>query len=241
MLPEKIFILISSLANKNMVMGEGGHMRISLATLILFFLNNFPAQAGCSQNEICAMLGKMTHFGILDKCPESGSLLAECKKVKETTLEELPPAAFVDNGDGTVTDTVNKLVWIKKGKRDKQGKLNKVKLKNAKEIAQLASDGGRTGWRIPSLPELRTLLYSKRVLNAGGKKAWINPIFDDGVGHYYWTSTTCDQVSVITDRYQKKICQQGESAAWLVHFNINAVFWHHKSEDYHVWLVADLE
>ena len=128
----------------------------------------------------------------------------------------------------------------KKALRTSKANLNKVKLKVAKTIAKSARDGGRTNWRIPSLPELKTLLFSERVLNAGGKKAWINPIFDDGVGHYYWSSTTCDQVSVIKDRYQKKICQQGESAAWLVHFNINAVFWHHKTEDYHVWLVADL-
>ena len=160
-------------------------MRIAVVIFAFLFLNNFPAYAGCSKNEICAMLGKMSHFGILDKCPGSGPLLAECKKVTETTLEDLAPPAFVDNGDGTVTDTVNKLVWMKQGKRDKQGKLNKVKLKKAKKIAQLADDGGRTGWRIPSLPELKTLLFSKRVLNAGGKKAWINPIFDDGVGHYY--------------------------------------------------------
>ena len=216
-------------------------MRIALlATLVLFFISSSPAYAGCSKNEICAMLGKMTHFGILDKCPGSGPLLAECKKVNETTIEDLPPAEFVDNGDGTITDTVNKLVWTKKGTQNKEGKLNKVKLKIAKKIAAAANNGGRTNWRIPSLQELRTLLFSQRVLNAGGKKAWINPIFDDGVGHYYWSSTTCDQVSVIKDRYQKKICQQGESAAWLVHFNINAVFWHHKTEDYHVWLVADL-
>ena len=216
-------------------------MKITIATLILFFMNNLPAHAGCSKSEICAMLGKMNHFSILNKCPGSGSLLAKCKKVKETTLEDLPPGEFVDNGNGTVTDTANKLVWMKKGERDKEGKLNKVKLKIAKKLAAASSAGGRSDWRIPSLAEFKTLFFSKRVLNAGGKKAWINPIFDDGLGHYYWTSTTCDQVSVVTDRYQKKICQQGESAAWLVHFNINAVFWHHKSEDYHVWLVADLK
>ena len=216
-------------------------MKITIATLILFFMNNLPAHAGCSKSEICAMLGKMNHFSILNKCPGSGSLLAECKKVKETTLEDLPPGEFIDNGNGTVTDTANKLVWMKKGERDKQGKLSKVKLRIAKKLAAASSAGGRSDWRIPSLAEFKTLFFSKRVLNAGGKKAWINPIFDDGLGHYYWTSTTCDQVSVITDRYQKKICQQGESAAWLVHFNINAVFWHHKIEDYHVWLVADLK
>jgi len=216
-------------------------MKITIATLILFFMNNLPTHAGCSKSEICAMLGKMNHFSILNKCPGSGSLLAECKKVKETTLEDLPPGEFIDNGNGTVTDTANKLVWMKKGEHDKQGKLSKVKLRIAKKLAAASSAGGRSDWRIPSLAEFKTLFFSKRVLNAGGKKAWINPIFDDGLGHYYWTSTTCDQVSVITDRYQKKICQQGESAAWLVHFNINAVFWHHKIEDYHVWLVADLK
>ena len=216
-------------------------MKITIATLILFFMNNLPAHAGCSKSEICAMLGKMNHFSILNKCPGSGSLLAECKKVKETTLEDLPPGEFIDNGNGTVTDTANKLVWMKKGEHDKQGKLSKVKLRIAKKLAAASSAGGRSDWRIPSLAEFKTLFFFKRVLNAGGKKAWINPIFDDGLGHYYWTSTTCDQVSVVTDRYQKKICQQGESAAWLVHFNINAVFWHHKIEDYHVWLVADLK
>ena len=217
-------------------------MRIVVATFILFFISNIPAHAGCSKKDICGMLGKMNHFDILNKCPGSGPLLAECKKSNEKTIEDLPLAEFIDNGDGTVTDTTNKLVWINKGKQDKDGKLHKVSLKEAKKIAQAASDGGRADWRIPSLPELRTLLYSERVKNAGGKKSWINPIFDDGVGHYYWSSTTCDQVSIITDRYQKKICQQGESAAWLVQFNINAVFWHHiKAENYHVWLVANAE
>ncbi len=216
-------------------------MKFTITVLVLFFISSHPAHAACSKSEICAMLGKMNHFSILDKCPGSGPLLAECKKVKETALEDLPSAEFIDNGDGTITDTVNKLVWRKKGEHDKEGKLNKVKLKIAKKLAAASNAAGRSDWRIPTLLEFKTLFFPKRILNAGGKKAWINPIFDDGVGHYYWTSTTCDQISVITDRYQKKICQQGETAAWLVHFNINAIFWHYKSEDYHVWLVTDLK
>ena len=66
-------------------------MRTTIATFILFFLSNLPAHAGCSKSEICAMLEKMNHFSILDKCPSSGPLLAECKKVKETIVEDLPP------------------------------------------------------------------------------------------------------------------------------------------------------
>lgn len=216
-------------------------MRIAIFTLVLFFFSNLPVHAGCSKKEICSMLSKLNHFAILDKCPTAGPLLAECKKVSDVTIEDLPPAKFVDNGDGTVTDTVNKLVWMQKGYYNEKGVLQKVKLRDAKKIAVSASAGGREDWRLPSLVELKTLFFTERVINASGKKAWIHPIFDDGVGHYYWTSTTCDQISVITDRYQKKICQQGDSAAWLVHFNINAVFWHHtKTENYHVWLVTDL-
>ena len=68
-----------------------------------------------------------------------------------------------------------------------------------------------------------------------------NPRLGDGRGHYYWTTTTCDQVSVITDRYQEKICQQGDTAAWLVHFNINAVLWFHTTQEKpNIWLVQSL-
>ena len=75
-----------SILNLSMTIKEKGRMKIAFATLVLFFLTSYPAHAGCSKKQICGMLGKMTHFGILDKCPGSGSLLAECKKVKETTL-----------------------------------------------------------------------------------------------------------------------------------------------------------
>lgn len=207
--------------------------------LTLFFLISsvIPSYAaGCDKADICGMLNKMDHFSILGACPGAGPLLAECKKVTENTLESLQEPTFVDNGDGTVTDTTNKLIWIKKGI------LKKVSLKEAKKIARESSLSGKSDWRIPTLPELKTLLYSERTINVSGKKAWINPIFDDDMGHYYWTSTTCDQVSAIEDRYQKKICQQGDQAAWLVHFNIAAVFWHHTtSENYYVWLVTNLQ
>ncbi len=214
-------------------------MRVAIFTLILFFASNLQVHAGCSKEKVCAMLGKSNHFEILDKCPGSGPLLTECKKTSETTIEDLPQAKFVDNGDGTVTDTVNNLMWTQKGHHDEKGTLKKVKLKEAKKIAAAASTAGRDNWRLPSLPELKTLIFSERVANISGQKAWVNPVFDDGRGHYYWTSTTCAEVSVITDRYQKKLCQQGDSAAWLVHFNINAVFWHFvTTENFHVWLVS---
>lgn len=211
-------------------------MRIVLLTLIVLFIQPIPSFAKCKQAEICEMIKKLDHFSILNQCPDAAPMLKECRKVNDNVLEELAEPNFVDNGDGTVTDTVNKLRWIKKGIT------NKLKLKDAQAFAQAETFAGSSDWRLPTLPELKTLVYEKRIINASGKKAWINPIFDDGLGHYYWTTTTCDELSAIEDRYQKKICQQGKSAAWLIHFNINAIFWFQTSEEKpHSWLVQNLK
>ena len=211
-------------------------MRIVLLTLIVFFIQPIPSFAKCKQAEVCEMIKKLDHFSILNQCPDAAPMLKECRKVNDNVLEELAEPNFIDNGDGTVKDTVNKLRWIKKGIT------NKLKLKDAQAFAQAETFAGSSDWRLPTLPELKTLVYEKRVINASGKKAWINPIFDDGLGHYYWTTTTCDELSAIEDRYQKKICQQGKSAAWLIHFNINAIFWFQTSEEKpHSWLVQNLK
>jgi hypothetical protein len=211
-------------------------MRIVLLTLMAFLMQPIPSFAKCQQAEICEMIKKLDHFSILNSCPDAGPMLKECRKVNENVLEELAEPNFVDNGDGTVTDTVNKLRWIQKGV------VKKLSLKDAMAYAEAETFAGSSDWRLPALSELKTLIYPERIINASGKKAWINPVFDDGLGHYYWTTTTCDQLSSIEDRYQKKTCQQGESAAWLVHFNINAVFWFQASEERpNSWLVQSLE
>lgn len=215
---------------------KGVKMRLVLITLAFLLTFSSQAFAKCTKEEICQMMEKMNPFEILDKCPDGGPFLVECRKASEKVLEELPPPKFVDNGDGTISDTVNKLLWTKKGIQKKYA------LKDAKKFASTAKQAGKTGWRLPTLSELRTLIYHERVVNASGKKAWINPIFDDGRGHYYWTTTMCSEISIIEDRYQKKVCKQGDQAAWLVHFNINAVFWHYtKTEGYYPWLVQNLE
>ncbi len=210
---------------------------------ILFFMlavlmawPSSPLLAKCSKAKVCSMMKKMGHFDILNQCPGAGPLLAECKKVSDKKLEDLPAPQFVDNKNGTITDTVNKLKWAKKGN------LKKYSLKLAKEFAAGSDVDGTAGWRLPTLPELKTLMYKERVKNVSGKKSWVYPLFDDGRGHYYWTTTTCEEISVITDRYQKKLCQQGDQGAWLVHFNIGAVFWHHvTAKKYHAWLVKEVK
>lgn len=209
-------------------------MRVLFLFLVVLLVWPSSSWAKCSKAKVCRMMKTMGHFDILNQCPAAAPLLAECKKVSDKQIEDLPAPKFVDNKNGTVTDTVNKLIWAQKGD------LKKYSLKMAKEAALGADVDGTPGWRLPTLPELKTLMYTKRVKNVSGQKSWIHPLFDDGRGHYYWTTTTCEEVSVITDRYQKKICQQGDQGAWLVHFNIGAVFWHHvTAEKYHAWLVKE--
>ncbi len=209
-------------------------MRILFFIVAVLIAWPSPLWATCPKTKVCSLMKTMGHFDIPNQCPDAGPLLAECRKVSEKKLEVLPAPQFIDNKDGTITDTVNKLIWAKKGH------LKKYSLKNAMDYAVGADIEGNSGWRLPTLPEIKTLMYKERVKNVSGKKSWIHPLFDDGRGHYYWSTTTCEEVSVITDRDQKKLCQQGDQGAWLVHFNIGAVFWHHvTAEKYYAWLVKE--
>ena len=135
-------------------------MRIVFLTLIVLLTQAIPSFAKCKPADICEMMKKMDHFSILNQCPGSGAQLKECRNVNEAVLEELPEAHFVDNGDGTVTDTNNKLRWIKKGI------INKLKLKDSKAFAATETFAGSSDWRLPTLSELKTLIYSKRIINA---------------------------------------------------------------------------
>jgi len=236
--PENIVFLpeMTSFPDFTFILFKEITMRRLVLTWFWVLVLTTPALADCAKEDICKMMKTMGHFDILNQCPQAGPLLAECKKVSVKDLVNLEEPQFVDNNDGTITDTVNKLVWLKKGI------LTKSSLKTANDLAMSSNDADQSGWRIPSLPELKTLLHDGRVKNASGQKAWIHPLFDDGRGFYYWTSTTCEEVSVITDRYQKKLCQQGAEGAWLIHFNIGAIFWHHvTTENYFVRLVKNAE
>tara|TARA_B100000686_G_C16727799_1_gene938815 strand:- start:279 stop:917 length:639 start_codon:yes stop_codon:yes gene_type:complete len=212
-------------------------MRIIFFAFTFFlFCSGVIRAEECDKERVCAMTKKMSPFSILDKCPSAGPLIVQCKQGGNKTFEKLPEPKFVDNGDGTITDTVNKLLWAKSGVKEKR-----VNFKDAKKHAASATIGEISGWRLPTLPELATLLGNQRVLNASGKKAWVKSEFDDGRGQHYWTTTKCTEVSYIEDRYQKKICQEGESAVWLIHFNVGAIFWQFLNKPlFHIWLVKSL-
>ncbi|OEU63458.1 MAG: hypothetical protein BBJ57_05070 [Desulfobacterales bacterium PC51MH44] len=68
---------------------------------------------------------------------------------------------FVNNGDGTVTDTMNRLMW---SAADNGSHIN---WKDARSYCQSYSVGGHTDWRMPTLAELKSL-YTPVIENERG-------------------------------------------------------------------------
>ena len=108
-----------------------------------------------------------------------------------------PDSRFTDNKDGTVTDNLTKLVWLKNtncfGMLDWHRAMEVVEI-----LAQgacgpdpdlLLSDGSSAGdWRLPAMMELCTLIdYNRRdpALPRGH-------MFSDIPPGYHWSSTTID-------------------------------------------------
>ena len=68
---------------------------------------------------------------------------------------------FVDNGDGTITDTETGLMWATKGNGAS------INWRDARSYCQNYEGGGHTDWRMPTLAELATL-YNPEVKNKHG-------------------------------------------------------------------------
>jgi hypothetical protein len=97
---------------------------------------------------------------------------------------------FVDNGDGTVTDTLTKLMWMK---NDSYLDLLKfvthpaaTKYLNKKNEEAFA---GKTDWRMPNKREAHSLFdMDKEVQDKYEMTIHIDPIFTEGCGYDTWTS-----------------------------------------------------
>jgi hypothetical protein len=105
-----------------------------------------------------------------------------------------PTPRFIDHGDGTVTDELTGLMWLKDG-----GCLGREswRIRAYWAIDSLNIDPGSLGcqdytnsyndWRLPNINELESLV------NAGRPdcSAWLNSLAFTGVEqNYYWSSTT---------------------------------------------------
>lgn len=102
---------------------------------------------------------------------------------------------FLDNQDGTITDTITNLMWIKNGWR--LDFVSAVTWRDAVKRCESFGHGGYNNWRLPTIKEWKTLLDTKNQCPALVEP---NP-FENIIVHMpYWSSTpfiydmeyTCD-------------------------------------------------
>jgi hypothetical protein len=136
---------------------------------------------------------------------------------------------FTDNGDGTVSDNLTGLIWLKNancfGTRTWAEALS-----DANGLASGScglTDGSSAGdWRLPNVNELHSLVdlrWSNPALpNTAGTGQWTNGNPFTGVQSYYWSSTTYANVTDV---------------AWLVGLDAGSVPLDYKTGAYYVWPV----
>jgi hypothetical protein len=95
------------------------------------------------------------------------------------------PGRFIDNGDGTVTDTKTKLMWVKNPHTDLPNKFKKeMDWQDAIDACKELSFANHNDWRLPTREELFSLTDDTRREPAIDKE-----MFPDTKSSYYWTST----------------------------------------------------
>lgn len=108
-----------------------------------------------------------------------------------TPVAKSAHARFVDNGDGTLSDTKSHLMWMKLDTWQLEKKW--VNWYTAREFVQRMNNkkfAGHDDWRLPTPEEAKTLYdRRKRNVDKDGDKVFIDPIFPKGGGWGTWTSS----------------------------------------------------
>lgn len=132
-----------------------------------------------------------------------------------------PTPRFTDNGNGTVTDNLTRLIWMKNA--DAFGTKTWADALSAANGLKSGdfdlTDGSKAGdWRLPNRRELFSLVDDGRYNPA---LPAVNP-FTNVQSAYYWSSSTYAATT---------------TGAWLVSFSDGFVYGFGKSYSYYVWCV----
>lgn len=141
-----------------------------------------------------------------------------------------PNPRFTNNINGTVTDNLTGLIWLKNancfGVRIWAAALNDANTLNSGECG--LTDSSQAGdWRLPNRKELLSLVdfeyYNPALSNAAGTAKWSSgDPFDNVQLYHYWSSTTRANFT---------------SDAWNVGMQYGGVGYYGKDSSYYVWPV----
>lgn len=131
--------------------------------------------------------------------------------------EEVP--AFVDNGDGTITDTRANLMWKKDDSFNEYGYgINWFEAQDYSEILNEKKFAGYDDWRLPSGEEAKSAFsFTQSNTDKDGAETHISDLFEPGGGHNTWT-------------YEEK--PDYEQYAQKFSFITGNDMWEHKDNEY---------
>ena len=135
-------------------------------------------------------------------------------------LKGVAVAGYVDNGNGTVTDTVTNLMWQQcsdgsSGAGCATGAAAFITWESAISYCEGLSLGGFTDWRLPNIKELRSIVDSAKSTAPAINATY----FPATVSSNYWSSTSY---------------APNTSSAWYVYFNAGSVYYNSKTYGYYV-------
>ena len=153
---------------------------------------------------------------------------------------DFPNPRFTDNGDGTVTDNLTGLIWLKNADCSRLNswwttsfnfiiELNTTGEMDGRPCGDTSNNGShQNDWRMPNLRELQSLihygLYNPAVPNTAGTGPWtVGDPFTRLAMEWYWSSTS--DASSIMD------------SAWVVAMNQGNIQTISKNSGRKVWPV----
>ncbi len=170
-------------------------MKVGLGTLLLLLVS-FPAWSAPAE---VAQTGQKTCYA-----DSGGGAPIPCATISTSQDGKLQIGAevfprFHDNGDGTVTDDLTGLIWLKNANCfDRKNWAAALTAANTLKNGECGlSDGSRkSDWRLPNTLELKSLIsyqhYRPTISNTAGTGQWTEaqPFIGIRSNSPYWSSTT---------------------------------------------------
>ncbi len=121
---------------------------------------------------------------------------------------------YIDNEDGTISDTKTDLMWMKDDSYNVFKKfLNYGQAK--KYVAKMNNESfaGHSDWRIPGKKEAQTLFYydnSRSMKDKYDMTLYIAPVFSEGCGYNTWTAETRGKITAFIFSFAEGTGQHNE-------------------------------